>query len=341
MMPLLMSFTTFPNGFYPPNMMYLQLIGCFVVLLLSAEIFIRGAVGLAKIFHLPPLVIGMTVVAIGTSAPELVVTMDASLSGSTGLALGNIIGSNIANVLLILGVSCMLSAVTGPENPNRRDGIILMAGTAMFALLCGQGVLSFWSGGVLFLAFLGFLVSSYRTETKDDAAAADLILEVEGIGQIDAPPWAIFLMVLVGMAGIVWGADLLVDGGVSIARTFGVAEEIIGLTVIALGTSLPELAASVVAAYRGHSDIAVGNVVGSNLFNILGIAGLASLVTPLPVSGNILSFDLWVMLGATALVMLILAGRWHPGRGSGVILLVLYGAYIAFNGYSAGLFGGS
>ncbi|MDA1091274.1 MAG: calcium/sodium antiporter [Proteobacteria bacterium] len=322
-------------------MMYILLIGGFAVLLLSAEIFVRGAVGLAKILSLPPLVIGMTVVAIGTSAPELVVTLNASLSGSPGLALGNIIGSNIANVLVILGVSCVISAVSGPENPHRRDGIILMAGTAMFALLCVQGVLSFWSGGALVIAFLGFLVSSYRTETQDAAAAADHIHEVEGISLIAAPTWAIVLTVLVGMAGILWGADLLVEGGVAIARTFGVSEEMIGLTVIALGTSLPELAASVVAAYRGHSDIAVGNVVGSNLFNILGIAGVAAMVAPLPVSGNILSFDLWVMLASTALVWPILTGRWHPGWGSGIVFLALYGAYIGFNGYSAGLFGGS
>jgi len=320
-------------------MMYIQLIGGFAVLLLSAEIFIRGAVGLAKILNLSPLVIGMTVVAIGTSAPELVVTLDASLSGSPGLALGNIIGSNIANVLLILGVSCMLSAISGPDNANHRDSVVLMAGTLMFALLCGQGVLSVWSGGALFIAFIGFLVSSYRQESEDDAAAAENILEIEGITPIPAPPWIIFLTVLAGMAGIILGADLLVEGGVSIGRTFGVSEEIIGLTVIALGTSLPELAASVVAAVRGHSDIAVGNVVGSNLFNILGIAGIASMVTPLPVSGNILFVDLWVMLGATALVVPILAGRWHPGRGSGAVFLALYGAYIAYNGFSAGLFG--
>ena len=136
------------------------------------------------------------------------------------------------------------------------------------------------------------------------------------------------------------GADLLVEGGVAIARVFDVSEEVIGLTVIAFGTSLPELAASVMVAYHGHSDIALGNVVGSNLFNILGIAGLAAMVAPLPVSGEILSFDIWVMLGATALVLPILAGRWHPGRLSGVFFLTLYTGYIATKAFSAGLFGG-
>jgi len=320
--------------------MYLQLIGGIAVLLAAAEVFIRGAVSLAKILRLPPLVIGMTVVAIGTSAPELMVTLDAVLTGAPGLALGNVIGSNIANVLLILGVSCLFSPIQGPDSVNKRDGIVLIAGSVMFALLCAQGQLSVWSGGALFVAFIGFLVSSYRKETKDESAAAEHILEVEGIRPMAAPVGVVGLTVLAGLAGVIWGADLLVEGGVAIARVFDVPEEVIGLTVVAFGTSLPELAASVVAAYRGHSDIAVGNVVGSNLFNILGIAGLAAMVAPLPVAASILSFDIWVMLGATMLMLPILAGRWHPRRGGAALFLILYGAYIGANGYGAGLFGG-
>jgi len=319
-------------------MMYLQLIGGFVVLLAAAEIFIRGAVSLAKILNIPPLVIGMTVVAIGTSAPELMVTLDASLSGSPGLAVGNLIGSNIANVLLILGVSCLLSPMKGPESANVRDSFVLMSGSALFAFLCFQGQLSLMSGGILFAAFLGFLVSTYRKESTDEEATAEHIQEVEDMPSIAAPMGVVVFTILVGLVGIIWGADFLVEGGVAIARVYGVSEEIIGLTVIAFGTSLPELAASLVAAFRGHSDIAVGNVVGSNLFNILGIAGVVSMVSPLPVSGATLSFDIWVMLGATALVLPILGGRWHPRRASGAFFLILYIAYISYNGYLAGLF---
>ncbi|MBL6959123.1 MAG: calcium/sodium antiporter [Rhodospirillales bacterium] len=319
-------------------MMYFQLIGGIVVMLAAAEIFIRGAISLAKILNIPPLVIGMTVVAIGTSAPELMVTLDASLSGAPGLAVGNLIGSNIANVLLILGVSCLLSPMKGPESANFRDGFVLMAGSAMFALLCAQGQLSLLSGGVLFMAFLGFLASTYRQESADEEAIAEHILEIEGMTPIDAPMGVVVLSILGGLVGIVWGADLIVEGGVAIARVFGISEEIIGLTVIAFGTSLPELAASVVAAFRGHSDIAVGNVVGSNLFNILGIAGLVAMVAPLPVSDEILTFDIWVMLAATALVLPILGGRWHPRRASGVFFLTLYIAYIGYNAFLAGFF---
>ena len=318
--------------------MVLQLIGGIVVLFVSAEFFIRGAVSLAKIFNMPPLVIGMTVVAIGTSAPELMVTLNAALSGVPGLATGNVIGSNIANVLLVLGVSCLLSPIPGSETAHLRDSIILIGGSVLFVLLCLQGEIGPGSGGILLVVFAGFLISTYRIETLDEKTAAGHIQEVEEITPLPAPAWAVALAVVLGLAGVIWGAELLVEGGVAIAQALGISEEIIGLTVVALGTSLPELAASMVAAFRGHSDIAIGNVVGSNLFNILGIAGLAAVVTPLPVAGNILSFDIWVMLGATALVLPILTGRWHPGRGSGAFFLALYGAYIVANAYTAGLF---
>lgn len=320
-------------------MIYLQLVGGIAVLLGSAEVFIRGSIRLAKLLKMPPLVIGMTVVAIGTSAPELVVTLDAALSGSPGLAVGNVIGSNIANVLLILGVSCMLSPIMGPKNALFRDGAVLISGTVVFAFLCTQGQLGLWSGAALFAVFLGFLASSYRKEMQDDDAIAEHIQEVERLQPTASPAWTILAAVIIGLAGVVWGADLLVKAGVVIARENGISEEVIGLTVIALGTSLPELAASVVAAYRGHSDIAVGNIVGSNLFNILGIAGFVAMLTPLPVAEEFLSFDIWVMLGSTVLVLPILAGRWHPGRYSGALFLGLYGAFILFNGYRAGLFG--
>ncbi|MFQ5764424.1 MAG: calcium/sodium antiporter [Rhodospirillales bacterium] len=317
--------------------MYPQLVFGIVVLFGSAEVLIRGAVSLAKTYRVPPLVIGMTVIAVGTSAPELVVSVNAALTGAPGLALGNVIGSNIANVLLILGVSCMIASVGNPDNVHTRDGIILAAGSAVFVLLCAFGELGVGSGAILLVMFAGFLVSSYRLEAEDETLAAEHIEEVEEIQVLPWPVWTIALMVVAGLAGVIWGADLMVEAGVAIARAFDVPEEIIGLTLIAFGTSLPELAASVVAAYRGHADLAVGNVVGSNLFNILGIAGVAAMVTPLPVSARIFSVDLWVMLGSTALVLPILAGRWHPGRVAAVVFLVLYGAYIAFNVYDAGL----
>ncbi len=320
-------------------MTVLQIIAGMVVLFGSAEVFVRGAVSLAKIFRIPPLVIGMTVIAIGTSAPELMVTLDAVLTGAPGLGLGNIIGSNIANVLLILGVCFLVSPITGSPHALKRDGVVLIVGSAVFAILSAQGELGLGSGLVLFVLFVGFLVSSYRLEAQDEKAATEHIQEVEEIGLLAGPKWIIAPMVIGGLAGVIWGADLLVAAGVEIARDFNISEEVIGLTVIAFGTSLPELAASVVAAYRGHSDMAVGNIVGSNLFNILGIAGVAAMVAPLPVADKILNFDIWVMLGVTVLMLPILAGRWRFKRPGAALFLILYGAYIAANGYSAGLFG--
>ncbi|NQU62121.1 MAG: calcium/sodium antiporter [Rhodospirillales bacterium] len=322
-------------------MIYLQLLGGFIVLLAAAEIFVRGSVSLAKILRVPPLVIGMTVVAFGTSAPELMVSLEAAIGGVPGLAIGNVIGSNIANVLLILGASALVSPIMAPESAHRRDSVALFGGSAVFVLICLTGAVGFWSGAALIVLFAGFLVSTYRIESKDKKLAAGHIQEVQEIPPLKAPLWAVAAVTGAGLVGIIWGADLLIDASVAIARTHGISEDIIGLTLVAFGTSLPELAASVVAAFRGHSDIAVGNIVGSNLFNILGVAGLTAMVAPLPVSANMLTFDIWVMLGATALLLPILAGRWQFGTKSALCFLLAYGGYILINAHNAGLLGDS
>jgi len=212
----------------------LQLAFGMVVLFAAAEVLIRGAVSLAKTFRVPPLVIGMTVIAVGTSAPELVVSVNAALSGAPSLALGNVVGSNIANVLLILGVSGLIASIGSPDDVHVRDGIILAAGTAVFVLLCALGDLGVGSGAVLLVMFAGFLVSSYRLEAEDDVLAAGHIEEVEEITVLPWPTWAVALVVLAGLAGVIWGADLLVEAGIAVARAFDVSDEIIGLTVIAL-----------------------------------------------------------------------------------------------------------
>ncbi|MBT5519828.1 MAG: calcium/sodium antiporter, partial [Rhodospirillales bacterium] len=287
------------------------------------------AVALAKKFGVSPLVIGMTVVAIGTSAPELVVGLQAGLSGSPGLALGNVIGSNIANVLLILGAAGLIAPIVSKHGALLGDAVVLMAGSILFAFFCTQGQIGGLAGGVLVLALVVFLYLSYRREHDHGGADAELhVEEVEEIGGLPDGTFVVWLALLGGMAGTIYGADLLVDGGVDIARDYGVSEEVIGLTLIALGTSLPELAASVVAALRGHADVAIGNVVGSNMFNILGISGVVAMVTPLPVSSQIISFDLWVMLGATTIMLPILLWGWRLSRPSAVLFLALYCGYI-------------
>jgi cation:H+ antiporter len=311
-------------------MMYLKVAIGFVLLLVAAEFMVRGAVALAKKSGISPLVIGMTVVAIGTSAPELVVGLQAGFAGAPGLALGNIVGSNIANVLLILGAAGLIAPVVSKHGALVGDAVVLVGGSILFAFFCMQGEIGVPSGAILVTALALFLYLSYRREREEGGADAELhVDEVDEVGELPDSALVVWVALLGGMAGIIYGADLLVDGGVDIAREFGVSEEVIGLTLVALGTSLPELAASVVAAVRGHADVAIGNVVGSNMFNILGIGGVVAMVTPLPVSNQVMTFDLWVMLGATALMLPVLLWGWRLSRPAAILFLALYAGYIS------------
>ena len=316
-------------------MMYLEVLGGFILLLGGAEIMVRGAVSLSDRLGVSKLVIGMTVVAFGTSAPELLVSLNAALSGSSGLAIGNVVGSNIANILLILGVAGLLMPIACQPGALVRDGWMLMAGTGLFMALSLRGEIDMWAGGALLVYFAGFLAYSYIREKSGGNGAAEMhIHEVEDLG--DIPPgvphsmWLTFVYLIAGFAGLIYGSELLVDGGVAIARTHGVSEAVIGLTVIAFGTSLPELAASVVAAYRKHADVAVGNIVGSNIFNVVGIVGVVAMVTPLEVPARVINLDIWVMAGATLALMPFMIGRSELlGRPVATVLLVAYLAYIA------------
>ncbi len=315
-------------------MIYLKVAIGFVLLLVAAEFMVRGAVALARRMNVSPLVIGMTIIAVGTSAPELVVGLEAGLKGAGGLALGNVVGSNIANVLLVLGVAGMVSPIISKEGALQRDGVVLIGGSILFTFFCIQGSIERTPGLILVAAFAVFLFASYRREHDKGGPDAELHLEeVEEVGSLPDSIWIVLLALFGGMAGILFGADLLVTGGVEIARVFGVSEEVIGLTLIALGTSLPELAASVVAAMRGHADVAIGNVVGSNLFNILGIAGIVAVVTPLPVSSQMVSFDIWVMLASTAIMLPLLIWGWRLNRSVSTVFVAVYAGYIALQAF--------
>jgi cation:H+ antiporter len=309
-------------------MMYIQVLAGFVILVLGAEFLVRGAVNLADRLGIPPIVVGMTVVAIGTSAPELVVSLKATFAGSPGLALGNLVGSNIANVLLILGATCVLKPIVVHSGSTTMDGYVFIGGSIIFTGLCLNGELSVVAGVILLVAFFMFLGATYWRDTHDPEAAAELVEEVEEL-RGDSKPMALsFALVVAGIVGLIAGADLLVEGGTEIARAFGVSEEVIGLTLFALGTSLPELAASIVAAYRGHPAVAIGNVVGSNMFNILGVGGVIASVATIPVAAQIAQFDVWVMLGSAVLLLPVLVFAWRITRFSGAMLLVAYGGYV-------------
>ncbi|CCQ74858.1 calcium/sodium antiporter [Magnetospira sp. QH-2] len=306
-------------------MLYLQIALGFVLLLGGAEVMVRGAVAVARRLGVSTLIIGMTVVAFGTSAPELVVSLQATLGGSGGMALGNLVGSNIANVLLILGAAALLKPIDTGHGTLLRDSAVLIVGTLLFSGLVLRGEIDMIGGIVLIIAFAAFL----RTTMKgQDGVSDSLSEEVEEIGEVKGPIVVAWLMTIAGLIALLYGADQLVEGGTELARQFGVSEEVIGLTVIAFGTSLPELAASVVAALRGHSDLALGNVIGSNLFNILGIAGIVSVVHPIPVPDQIFYFDIWVMLIATLIMIPFAITNREFNRIEAGIFLFAYGGYV-------------
>lgn len=289
-------------------------------LLFGGEFLVRGAIGIARRFSVPPLVIGLTVVGFGTSMPELLVSVQAALAGAPALAIGNVVGSNIANILLILGLTALILPPPIAIADTRRDFAVMIGATVvLWALLLG-GTIWQWQGAVLVAGLALYIYVSIRsgkaaTEADLPPAAVNLGLNV--------------LLTLGGLIVLMIGARLMVESATGIARTYGVSEAVIGLTIVAVGTSLPELATSALAALRGHSDIAVGNIIGSNIFNILGIIGLTAIVTPIPVEARFAQVDMWIALAAV-LAMLYFAVR--PGRVSrwgGAALLAGYAAYLA------------
>jgi len=295
------------------------------ILLLAGDVLVRGAVNMSLRLGIPALIVGLTVVAFGTSAPELLVSVQAVLVGAPGLALGNVVGSNIANILLVLGVPALISAVTvnGPE--LRRSYLTMLAATALFVGLAFAGPITRWHAAILLGALFLMLADNVRTARAHRNGASPEPLE----GADPHMPWIkIAMFIGLGVIGLPLGADLLVDGSVAIAQRLGVDDVLIGLTLVAVGTSLPELATTVIAAIRREAGVAMGNVIGSNVFNLLGIIGVAGLVGPLPVPPLMLQFDLWVMTGA-ALVLAPFLWRSVPiTRGWGLGLLVLYAAYL-------------
>jgi cation:H+ antiporter len=305
--------------------MYAQLLGGFVLLLGGADVLVRGAATIAQRFAISSLAVGMTIVAFGTSAPELMVTLDAALAGSPDIGVGNVVGSNIANLLLIIGSSAAICPIK-IGRPLRFDAVVLGGVSLLFTALALRGVLEWWAGMLLIVALALFLVSAGRREQERRRRAdpaRDQRKAMPGRG------WVAWLGILAGLIGVVVGADLLVRGSVAFARAAGVSEAVIGLSLIAVGTSLPELAASAAAAIRRHPEISLGNVIGSNIFNMLCVAGVVAALVPLPVAEQIRSLDVWVMLAATALLISFLFTGFPIGRVVGLIFLGLYAGYIA------------
>ncbi len=304
-------------------------VGAGIVLLIAGgEGLVRGAVTLARRLGVTPMVIGLTVVAIGTSAPELVVCVQAALTGHPDIVLGNVIGSNTANVLLIVGVAAAMSPVVADPQTLRRDGWALIIGTVAFVVLCQFGTISRLVGAIMVLAIVTYTTWSFRAARRLSAAGGGIeaVAELEGTGQ-SFPVAA--LLTVAGLVGVVFGAHFLVEGAVAIARMAGLSEAVIGLTLIALGTSLPELAASVMAALRGQAALSIGNAMGSNMFNMYGIAGASAVVQPVPVPVPLVAFDLWIMMAVTAALVGLALWAQRLNRGHGVVMVLLYCGYVA------------
>jgi cation:H+ antiporter len=299
---------------------YVLLLAGFVGLFIGGDALVRGAVGIARTLGLSPLVIGLTVVGFGTSTPELLVSADAALRGVPDIALGNVIGSNIGNVLLIVGLSAMIWPIKVAGDTLKRDTAVMMAAVLVLLPLFWLGTMGRLSGGLLVAGLLTYLYIAFRDGKADE--------DDPSLQGAVAPMWKSALWVIAGLVALMLGARWLVDGAVNIARGFGVSEAFIGLTVVAIGTSLPELATSVVAAVKRQSEIAIGNIVGSNIFNVLGILGITAIITPIPVAGRFLTFDLPAMIAACVVLTVLLLLRPSIGRIVGAGMLLAYGAYV-------------
>ena len=309
-------------------MIYIQIILGFIILVGGAEFLVRGGVSIARRMGVSPLVIGMTIVAIGTSAPELMVSVNAAYNGATGLAVGNVIGSNIANVLLVFGLACVFSPMIEKSAASKDDGVFLTIGTMVFFAFCLRGVLDYLAGITLFSGIILFLLLSYWKKSNGPDRTTENPDDFEEPSSWLGSRWGSVCLIIFGFVGLTFGSELLVLGGAGIAREFGVPEEVIGLTLFAFGTSLPELTASIIASIKGHADIGIGNIIGSNLFNVLGVTGAAALTASLPVHEQIMNFDIWVMLVSSAVLVFILSFGWRVGRLMGMLLTFSYAGYI-------------
>ena len=304
------------------------------LLLASGEALVRGAVACAGRLGVSPLVVGLTIVGFGTSVPELAVGVEAALAGAPGIALGTIVGSNIANLLLILGGSAALAPMIVRPDAIRRDGLATLAATGAFVALAYGGTLGTARGAAMLLLLAIYVAWSLWSDRHGGDAAATLHREEAEAGRaiFGAPRavWGIAASILGGIAGLAIGARFVVDGAGGIARAAGVPDEIVGLTLVAVGTSLPELITSLAAARRGAADVAIGNILGSNIFNLLGIGGAAALAAPLAVPPAMLRADLWMLAGVSAVVIgvMLICRRIVPAAGWA--LLAAYAGYVAW-----------
>ena len=314
-------------------MIWTLLIGL-MLMLAGGEGLVRGAVALAERLGVSPLVIGVTLIGFGTSAPELATCIDAALIGSPGIAIGNVIGSNIANVLLILAAGALIYPIAAEPRALRRDGPVLIVSALVCAVIVMAGHVGRWVGAILVLSLVIYLTLTALSEHRRGARQDDA---VDGEAKEGAASILFNLsLALLGLGAVLLGAHLLVKSAVDLAGSLGVSEAVIGLTVVAIGTSLPELVTAVTASLKRQSDLVFGNVIGSNIFNSLGILGATALVKPVDVPADIAGFDIWVMLAATVALLVFALTHWRISRREAAVLMI---GYIAYVGLHAGMSG--
>lgn len=310
---------------------FLLLLVGLVILIVAGDIMVRGAAALARHWGVPALIVGLTIVAFGTSAPEMVVGVQAALMGAGDLAAGNVVGSNIANVLLALGVPALIMAIPTNMSGVARNSFIALFAAMLFTLLVFiRSPLGQWQGAILFSGIIVYLIYMFRLAKAgvDDPILEEMTEIDQGEDGLPTNMIKSFLYIVLGIVGLIFGGDLIVDNAVFIADQFNVSKAIIGLTIVAIGTSLPEIATVVVATYRGHPEVAIGNVLGSNVFNVFAVMGASALAGPIGIDSALKRFDIWVML-LTSFVLLIFVLRRQPiGKKIGLAFTVAYVFYI-------------
>lgn len=300
------------------------------VLIVGGEFLVKGAVGIAEKAHLSKLVIGMTVVSFGTSAPELIVSIQAAMEGAPGIAIGNVVGSNIANLGLVLGITVIIFPIVVGRNTIRKDWPFMMLATLLFIAFSWDLVIQRWEGAILIVLLIGFIFFMIRTSRRATKAAKIDVSLTDEIIEEPTPKniWLSLMFLAIGLTGLFFGAGWLLDGAIDLAKMAEMDERVIGVTIVAFGTSVPELVTSAVAAFRKETDISIGNLIGSNIFNIMAVIGITSVIFPINVDDQSVNVDMIWMLGISLVLLPMMIFGKHFGRFKGVILFAGYITYI-------------
>ena len=294
----------------------------FFFLIKGADIFVEGSSSIARKFNVPPMVIGLTIVAMGTSAPEAAVSITSSIAGQNDMALANVVGSNFFNILIVLGVSCIISTLPVEKNTIKKDTPFLLFVSGLLLILSIDLNISRIEGFIFLAIFTYFLIDTVKTAKNSDS-------KVEDVPSEDSPMFKTILLCILGIIGIVLGVDMVVKSASSIAKSFGMSDNLVGLTIVAIGTSLPEFVTSVVAVRKGENDIAIGNIIGSNIFNILFVLGLSTFINPISISMFAL-FDVIFMILITILLFIFIKSKNSLIKSKGFIFIVIYIAYMNY-----------